>query len=610
MRRLTWVGCVLGLAVGASVASSAAPPPRAVQRYIALLDSPDPRRRALVTEELAGIDPAVVRPAAIAALPTATPEAAARLMTVLLRTGPWAKLALPVGADPDVARADARVRQAFDTYASLSADERCDLIDQVAPDPAVFGPSVVGPAVTDALVAVLTADPSPAVRWKAVNRLRVSLGDPKLAARIVGLADAPADPATYPVPADNAPLLAAAGWALQVTDAPRAEALIGRALAIEDAAPSAFRGQADFADQWAAERAADRGDFAAAVVRYRAVAARTAYSAVRVPPSVGELLADHAAHGPFAGWADDWRQYRPYLLRPEVLYCLGRMVGRDGGLVSGPLIEVGIDAAAMAAGGLSANAHAQAGLFLHRQGWSGAAERELRAALALSGGGSADLYMALNWVAKDRDDDVAAADYLEQALKRMDGTAEWNHSDRFGNAVPWTQADALAEVHWHHLRAAVTAGDRTEALNRADLLLALDAERGVLAHDPGMAADLVPVLADAGQAARADACFDAAYAVLKKQVADGPADPMPKNNLAWLCARSGRHLDEADAASAEAVRLQPVDAACLDTRAEVLSRLHRPAEAAALEAQALSLKPENAYMRRQAARFRAAAATR
>ena len=177
---------------------------------------------------------------------------------------------------------------------------------------------------------------------------------------------------------------------------------------------------------------------------------------------------------------------------------------------------------------------------------------------------------------------------------------------RYGDTVPWTEADQWAEVHWHYLRVAVTGGDRPGALAQARQLLDLDASGQVLSHDPGMAADIVPVLSDAGRLDEADRCFTAAYAALGRDVAKRPAEPMPKNNLAWLCARSGRHLDEAEKLSADAVRLAPADAACLDTRAEVLFRSGQAKEAIALESRALAAKPDDVYMHRQLARFRAA----
>ena len=609
MRRWTWN--VVGWACLSAATGAATPPASAVttaDRYVGLLDAADPLTRHRATDGLAQLGPAV-RPAVVRALPSASPEAAGRLLAVLLRTGPW-----DVGGEGDGA-----LRLTFKDYAALGPDDRCGRVESLQVSEVV----TATPAdVADMLVRVLTADPSPAVRWAAANGLRLRFDDPTLGSgpagpggagggttagrllgeRVVRLVDAPPDPAAYPVPADNGPLLAAAAWALRGTDPGRADALVARALAVEAAAPSAFRGQADFAYLWAADRAVDRGDFRAAAGLVRQLAERSAYSAVEIPEAVGDLFALHADHGPVGGLADDVRVYRPYVARPELVYCLGRVAGRVGGPVAGPVLEAAANAVAVAAGGPSAGGHCGTALFLFRHGWTDLAERELLACLWLTGGRSADAYFALHAVANSCDDDAAAGRFLEGALRLNRAGLS-----RYGPREGWTEADAWAEVHWHYLRAAVAAGDQVAALAEAQQVLALDASGHVLQDDPGMAADIVPVLVDAGLTHRADACFDAAYDLLKAQAAAEPAAAMPKNNLAWLCGRSDRHMDEADALSAQAVELAANDAACLDTRADVVCRLGRPAEAVSLEERALSVRPQDVYMQRQLTRFRGAA---
>ena len=608
--------------------------PEQADRYLGQLTSADPRQRTAATAALA--QSAVSRPAVIRALATAPPEAAGRLRTVLLQTGPWELDELFARGDrlrPPLPRIRLRrnpiqpesqemaVRLAFAGYASLPTEERCERVERLP-----------GTLAAAQLIKVLTADPSPAVRWSAANSLRMAfdpvrpaVGDddappvapavpaanpPKpIAQQVLELVDVPADASTYPVPAANGPLLAAAAWALRGTDPARADGLMARALAIEVEAPSSFRGQSDFAFLWAGDRAVDRGDWATAAGCYRELAARTAFSVVEVPQPLADLFAVHAEHGPLAGFVDDVRQAQPYLDRPEVIYCLAAVAGRTGGWITGPVAEAAGQVAALAAGGASVESHCATGLYLLRHGWADAAERELRASLLLSGGQSVNVYLALYAAAADRDDDAAAGRYLDGALRRA-GPGGWERINRYGGANrPWTDLSARAQAHWHHLRAAVTAGDRETALARADQILTLDADAKVLADDPGMAADLVPVLLDAGRRTQADAVFDAAAKLLDEQVRKSPADPMPKNNLAWLLARSDRRLADADQLSAKAVELDPADAACLDTRAEVLARLNRPADAAAMEERALAVKPHDLYMRRQLERFRAAAAT-
>ncbi len=594
---------MLGVAAaGAAVVTEpAAAAPRSVGRWIADLDAADPAVRDGATDALSTRGGPAARAAVIAALPAASPEAAARLATVLLRTTAW-----------DAPALDAAVRPAFGDYALQPADERGNRVAGLADVPVA--------EAGDALIHVLRDDPSPAVRWVAARALQRAFDPPAddeplaaaaalAAARVLATATAPPDPTEYPPPSQNGPLLAAAAWACRTADPARADGLVRRALAIEAEHPSAFRGQADFFYQWAADRAVERGDFAAATVLFRQRAARTPWSDVELPEPVADLFAGHAEHGPFPGFADDLRLYRPYGVRPELLYCLGRMAERRGDL-TGAAAAAALHAAAFAASGTSADGRRDVGRFLFQHGWSAAAERELLASLWLSGPDApaaelADTYFALHSVADDRDDDAAAGRYLEEALKRSP-RGGMTRETRYGQKIPWSDAEAWAEVHWHDLRAAVTAGDRAGALAHARQILDLDADGQVLRADPGKAADLVPVLADAGHPGEADRCFAAAYNALSKEVAEQPAEAMPKNNLAWLCARSDRHPDEADRLSAAAVALDPSDAACLDTRAEVLFRAGRVADAVASETRALSVKPDDVYMQRQLDRFRAA----
>ena len=590
-RTLPCIGLALAwtTTAGAAVATVPAPPAaRSVDRLIADLDAADPAVRDAATTDLRNDWSAAARAAVIAALPGASPEAADRLESVLLWTGPW--------STPAAAVVDPGVRLASDDYATLSADDRAARVA-----------ALQGDGATAALFRVLRDDPAASVRWAAANALRLRFDDdPPLAAEALAqVAHPPDDRWAYPPVAANAPLLAAAAWACRLADPARSDDLLARALAVEARHPSPAAGQADFAYLWAADRATDRGDYPAAADLFRRLAARTAWSDVEVPEPVEDLFALQAEHGPFPGFADDLRLYRPYLRRPELLYCLARLADRGGGL-TGTVGQGVLDAAAVAAGGTAADAHSSAGLFLYRHGWPQAAMRELRLALWLSGpDGVADIDFDLHAVADDCDDDAAAGRYLEDGLRHSPRIM--GRVTRYGQTIPWTEADAWATVHWHYLRAAVTAGKRAAALAQARQVLDLDAAGDVLLHDPGMAADVVPVLADAGRRAEADRVFDTAFAALSKQVLAHPAEAMPKNNLAWLCARSDRRLNDADRLSAAAVALTPLDAACLDTRAEVLCRQGHAADAVTLERRALAAKPDDVYMQRQLVRFRAAA---
>jgi tetratricopeptide (TPR) repeat protein len=600
-----------------------------VDRTIAALGAVDPNVRRAATELLANDGPAI-RPALIAALPAASPESAGRIGDLLLRTVPWDHvLDAPANEWPVNGPGNALNNNPPTTpYAALSVDDRVGRVFQLPQKQ----------ASVPVLLKVLTSDPSAGARWAAANVLRAVLGTAgssdgdtqtdavtpaavdataaeaaraqarASATQVLALVDAPPGPSTYPSPADNGPLLAAAAWAAEMVDPGRADGLMTRALAVDGRSPSTDGLPPSVAYEWAIARATSRDDVPALLALTRQYAARTPCGADDLPDAIADLFALHADHGPLPGFADDVRLYRPYLSQPQVLYCLARVAASQGGIVA-RLETAALTAAAVVAGGTSINDHVAVAEFLVAHDQPDAAARELRGCLLLAGRDKmSEVYLGMYKLASELDDDDAAARCLERAMRtKPDDTTLVRHN-RFGQEIPWNDPDRWAEVHWHKLRSAVTAGDRPAALAEAKQLLDLDAANQVLSNDPGMAADIVPVLTDAGRQTEADQCFAAAYKALSTDATRRPADPMPKNNLAWLCARSDRHMNEADQLSADAVRLAPADAACLDTRAEVILRLGRPREAVDLETKALAEKPADIYMRRQLTRFRAAAA--
>lgn len=560
---------------------------------IAPLDLP-----ALI-HDLADADPAIcsaamdrlqalgdaARPALLEALDSPDPQIRVQAAVVLLHL-PWAR---PTDA-PEVS-------QKLMSYGSLTAENRCDLVMELA--------NLPNNAAVDALLRILQDDPSAAVRWMAADELRSARDgfQPPLD-RLRALLTAVATPVERRAMLNNAPLLAAVGWAWREVDVKRADELLLRAVTLDARQPAAMQGQIDFAYLWLIDRATAERRYADALNLLRQQAARTAWDGDNVPAPVAGLFALHAEHGPFAGLGDDLRLYRNYLDRPEMLYVLARLAERR----APPGASIALKAIAFAAGGLSEQRHYTAGCFLADQGWLAPAEHELRAALWLSRGNSVNIYFQLARVAAQRDDDLSVARDLESALRQIpEPDQNLRRTTRFGDEVAWSSADAWAEVHWHYLRAARAAHDLPAMHLHLEKLMELDKLGQILHKDPGLATDIVPALDDTGRHEDADKCFDAAYRDLRATVAAHTESAEAKNNLAWLCARCGRKLDEAVKLAAQAMAASPANAAYLDTAAEANFRNGNTAEAIRLEAQALRLKPNDVFMTGQVRRFQEAA---
>jgi uncharacterized Ntn-hydrolase superfamily protein len=95
---------------------------------------------------------------------------------------------------------------------------------------------------------------------------------------------------------------------------------------------------------------------------------------------------------------------------------------------------------------------------------------------------------------------------------------------------------------------------------------------------------------------------------LRRAVARGENDPQNLNSLAWVCATNDIYLPEAIAAAERAVSLTPKDTSILDTLAECYFRAGRAQQAIETMGRALTLAPDDHYLKGQMARFRASQA--
>lgn len=112
---------------------------------------------------------------------------------------------------------------------------------------------------------------------------------------------------------------------------------------------------------------------------------------------------------------------------------------------------------------------------------------------------------------------------------------------------------------------------------------------------------------EAKDQAMADRWFDLFYQFHHQHLTRWPQDTVFLNNLAWMCAKLDRHLDEAHQLARKACEIHPNDPTYLDTLAEVEFRLGNPQQAAQYSAQCLRLNSKNAHHREQYQRFSQAA---
>lgn len=556
-----------------------------VKTLIAQLASPDGIERQSAAKQLLGMG-ASVRPELMAALDSAEPEIRAQLSRILLDR-PW----VGAGDTPDVVAL-------LSDYGQRSVEDRRRLVLNLAEMPDHSG--------RWAVVRILRFDPSAPVRWTAAGELRRRMDVDPLGEELRKMTDE-ARHTTH-----NAALAAAVGWAWRERQPNRAEELLAHAIDVERQYPSSRGGEIDFAFRWLVDRKLEHGDVNSAILLLRELAGRQMEEqASATRHTVGEVFALDAEQENVRGLLADAGRFIDFLPDSEVLYCLARAARGCGcDTLAGATSLV-----AMASGGSDAQRHEEIGAFLADRGWLTAAELELNLAVWLDRFGhneaGVNAYFQLAKIAGQRNDDLAVAQDLEAAMNAIGGGVhEMRRTTAMGEQLPWSDADAWAEIHWHYLRAARADHDLPAIQSHLEKLMDLNKLDQVLADDPDLATDLVPTLDDMGQHADADKCFNAAYTDLKKAISEQPDNAEAKNNLAWLSARCGRNLDEAIKYANDAVAASPGNAAYLDTAAEANFRAGNSRRAVELETAALQLRPEDAFMIRQLRRFKAAATTK
>jgi len=118
-----------------------------------------------------------------------------------------------------------------------------------------------------------------------------------------------------------------------------------------------------------------------------------------------------------------------------------------------------------------------------------------------------------------------------------------------------------------------------------------------------VALDLTEQLNAAGRSEVADELFKSIYGTYDRVIRDFPNSAHHHNNLAWLCARSERQLDDALRHARLAVELRPNYAAYVDTLAEAHFRLGDREQAIKFSRRAVELEPDDETLKQQLERF-------
>jgi tetratricopeptide (TPR) repeat protein len=567
---LTLGALLLGLVSGAraSDALAATQPLNLDQRISRLIDelrSDDAAMRQSAAAALTAMG-ASVRPAILKLVKSDDPGLRRQAAQILLNL-PWY-----ASDDPP------EVKAALIRYATTDIGLRRDVIRQLAD----FDESRGLPA----LLRLLRDDPSPAVQWTIVTCLREQ-------AHVEAFRDA--DP-----PADDSRMLALCGYAQFTTNPAAGLNDLRQCANLELANPTDDDGEFDFVIRVLADEACHEKHYdEAADWRRKECLRGSPPDETGVQTAMIELFALQGLYGPLKGLDADLSLAGKDRNTPKIQYALSVMYGRENDVK---------DATAARNVATVANAgrdRSDVGDFLADHGWDDLAEKEYRDFLD-RGGYAAQRLTAVNVrfrlasLAIKRGDDETAAQNKERALQML-GMNTLSMIDAQGHHWQVPVSEIWAEIYWRYLRAAVARHDDVQARRRMEQLLELKPTDG------DIAIDVVPMLEQRGENVDANLLFQWAYDDMKKKLDADPRNPDKLNSIAWLCAECGRKLPDARQWAEQAAAILPNNAAILDTLADTNFRLGRYEEAVRIETQASNLDPDDAFMRKQVERFRAAA---
>jgi tetratricopeptide (TPR) repeat protein len=544
------------------------------QSAVIALGSGNPAQRDKAVKTLLAMG-ADARRAVVQATHSDDPELRVRASELLLKL-PWY---LPDDSP--------EVRRLLDGYGQYDVEKRKEIVDSL---------SKLAQHGHDALLRLIVEEPSDDVKWAIAGVVRLSFQDNVLAAF------RKLDTSTQ-----NAPLLAAAGHAWLPVDVPRGIKLLRQALALDRDRPADDGGEVEAAYDRLQNLALLDGRFADVAQLLRQRAHRGATDEDGDPTQAPlELFAAHAKFGPLPGFDKDLTTFNSQLADPRVMFALGKTYQRCGQNV----LADAVFRAAYASDMVSIEDRFNQGDFLIRQGWLELAEAEIDAIFDLAPDHSTDpvfrhngpvtpdidnanAHFRLAQIAAARDDDFAAAENMQKALEL--------HGRARGMLRGATEQALFQDIDWHYLRAARAKNDQA-GVNKY-----LDNLTDVPILNPDIANDVVPMLRAAGRNDQADATFKQVYEALQAAWNHRADHPMPRNNLAWLCARCGVRKDEALKMATEATQAMPDNAAFVDTLAEAHYQLGHYEQAAKLEAKVVAARPTDHFLRAQLKKFTDAA---
>ncbi len=566
---LAWVSPVPTLLADPGPAPTVSAEPAGLQAAISALASSDPEKREQATAKIIAMG-ANARRAVFEASHGDDPELRARASALLLKL-PWF---LPDDSP--------LVRQLLAPYGQLDPDKRKETVYQLG---------ARGSHGFEALARLIAEEPNDDVKWAVVTMVHTTFEKPNLEL----FRNLEIDP-------ENAPLLAAAGHAWLTEDVAKGAKLLRQAMVVDLDRPANDGGEVEAAYERLQNLALldGRYDDVAALLRLRA---RRGATDDEGNPSMAvlNLFAAHGKFGPLQGFEKDLETYHDQLTDPRILFALGKTYERSGQ----KMLAEATYRAAYLSDTVTISDRLAAGDFLIRQGWLDLAEGEFSSVFALADDHSgeqdqltpelnqANAHFRLALVAAAREDDSSAAQQMEQAL-------QLHHKAR-GQLRGATDVGLRQEISWHYLRAAKKKGDLIEVQHRLDELA------GDVPSNPDIANDVVPMLRELGREKEAKEMFDNVYRTLQQTTATGTDYPMPKNNIAWLCARCGQRKGEALQLAEEATKLMPDNAAYLDTLAEAHFQLGHYEQAAKLEERVVNARPGDRFLREQLERFQQAA---
>ncbi len=166
--------------------------------------------------------------------------------------------------------------------------------------------------------------------------------------------------------------------------------------------------------------------------------------------------------------------------------------------------------------------------------------------------------------------------YADASLRQ----GNWKEAAATGEAVAYLNLAAASNQSAADPKLPVFAYRRrlNADLPRAMLLLRTDKPKALailgscqqlLVSDGSLADQFFPALRAAGLRAEHDAWFDESWSRLAASIKAYPACDNTRNTAAWLGARALRRLDDAEAQSKEALKMNPTNAAYMDTMAEL-----------------------------------------